>query len=141
MQALPVGKAQLRREGRSGLAILALGPMVGACEVIGERLDATVVNLRFVKPLDEELVLKIASKHQALVTVEENAVAGGVGSAINETLAANGVTMPVLNLGIPDRFIEHGSREDCLVSAGLDMSSIETAINHWWRAPAKVAGA
>jgi 1-deoxy-D-xylulose-5-phosphate synthase len=141
MQALPVGKAQLRREGRSGLAILALGPMVGACEVIGERLDATVVNLRFVKPLDEELVLKIASKHQALVTVEENAVAGGVGSAINEALAANGVTMPVLNLGIPDRFIEHGSREDCLVSAGLDMSSIETAINHWWRAPAKVAGA
>jgi 1-deoxy-D-xylulose-5-phosphate synthase len=141
MQALPVGKAQLRREGRSGLAILALGPMVGACEVIGERLDATVVNLRFVKPLDEELVLKIASKHHALVTVEENAVAGGVGSAINEALAANGVTMPVLNLGIPDRFIEHGSREDCLVSAGLDMSSIETAINHWWRAPAKVAGA
>jgi 1-deoxy-D-xylulose-5-phosphate synthase len=140
MQALPIGKAQVRREGRSGLAILALGPMVGSCEAIAERLDATIVNLRFVKPLDEETVLKIASKHKSLVTVEENAVAGGVGSAINEILAANGVIVPVLNLGIPDRFIEHGSREDCLAAAGLDMSSIETAINRWWRAPAKVAG-
>ncbi len=141
LHALPLGKAQLRREGRSGLAILALGPMVSACEAIGERLDATVINLRFVKPLDEEMVLKIAAKHKSLVTVEENAVAGGVGSAINESLAAHGVSIPVLNLGIPDRFIEHGSREDCLRAAGLDMSSIETAINRWWRAPAKVAGA
>jgi 1-deoxy-D-xylulose-5-phosphate synthase len=140
MHAVPVGKAQIRREGRSGLAILALGPMVSACETIGERLDATVVNLRFVKPLDEETVLKLASKHKSFVTVEENAVAGGVGSSINEILAANGLSMPVLNLGIPDRFIEHGSRENCLTSAGLDMSSIETAINRWWRAPAKVAG-
>jgi 1-deoxy-D-xylulose-5-phosphate synthase len=104
-------------------------------------LDATVVNLRFVKPLDEELILKIAAKHKALVTVEENAVAGGVGSAINETLAAHGIAMPVLNLGIPDRFIEHGSREQCLTAAGLDLPSIETAINHWWRVPAMAAGA
>jgi 1-deoxy-D-xylulose-5-phosphate synthase len=141
MTALPVGKAQLRREGRSGLAILALGAMVPVCEHIAEQLDATVVNLRFVKPLDEELILKIAAKHKALVTVEENAVAGGVGSAINETLAAHGIAMPVLNLGIPDRFIEHGSREQCLTAAGLDLPSIETAINHWWRVPAMAAGA
>jgi 1-deoxy-D-xylulose-5-phosphate synthase len=141
MQAIPVGKAQTRREGRSGLAVLALGPMVAVCERIGERLDATVVNLRFVKPLDEDTLLKIATKHKALVTVEENAIAGGMGSAINEALAAHGIAMPVLNIGIPDRFIEHGSREDCLAAAGLDMSSIETAINRWWLAPAKVAGA
>jgi 1-deoxy-D-xylulose-5-phosphate synthase len=104
-------------------------------------LDATVVNMRFIKPLDEELLLKIAAKHKALVTVEENAILGGAGSAINETLAAHGVAMPVLNLGIPDRFIEHGSREDCLAAAGLDMSSVEIAINRWWRVPAKAAGA
>jgi len=141
MQALPLGKAQLRREGRSGLAILALGPMVGTCEHIAEQLDATLVNLRFVKPLDEELLLKIAAKHKALVTVEENAVAGGVGSAINEALAAHGVAIPVLNLGIPDLFIEHGSREQCLAAAGLDLPSIEGAITRWWHVPAMAAGA
>lgn len=140
MQALPLGKAQVRREGRSGLAIFALGPMVNACERIADQLDATLVNLRFVKPLDEELVLKIAAKHSSLITVEENAVAGGVGSAINETLAAQGITVPVLNLGIPDRFIEHGSREDCLIAAGLDAASIEAVIHRWWRKPARAAG-
>jgi 1-deoxy-D-xylulose-5-phosphate synthase len=141
MQALPIGKAQLRREGRSGLAILALGPMVSTCERIAEQLDATLVNLRFVKPLDEELLLKIAAKHKALVTVEENAVAGGVGSAVNEALAAHGLAIPILNLGIPDRFIEHGSRDQCLAAAGLDLPSIEGAITRWWCVPVRAAGA
>jgi 1-deoxy-D-xylulose-5-phosphate synthase len=140
MQALPIGKAQLRREGRSGLAILALGPMVASCEATAERLDATLVNLRFVKPLDEELLVKLAAKHQALVTVEENVVAGGVGSAINEALAAHGLAVPTLNIGIPDRFIEHGSRQDCLTAAALDMPSIDLSISRWWRIPAKAAG-
>jgi len=141
MHSLPVGKAQVRREGRSGLALLAFGSMVSPCESIAEQLDATVINMRFVKPLDEDLLLKIAAKHKALITIEENAVAGGAGSAINETLAANGITVPILNLGIPNRFVEHGSREDCLASAGLDLSGLETAINLWWRVPAKAAGA
>jgi 1-deoxy-D-xylulose-5-phosphate synthase len=141
MHALPIGKAHIRREGRSGLALLALGPMVATCERLAERLDATLVNLRFVKPLDEETLLKVAARHKALVTIEENAVAGGVGSAICETLAAHGVAMPILNLGIPDRFIEHGSREDCLTAAGLDAAGVEVAINRWWRVPAKAAGA
>jgi 1-deoxy-D-xylulose-5-phosphate synthase len=114
--------------------------MVDMCERIAENLDATVVNLRFVKPLDEELVLKIAAKHKALVTVEENAIAGGVGSAINEVLAAHGVAMPVLNLGIPDRFIEHGSREQCLAAAGLDLPSVENDISRWWHVPAVATG-
>ena len=83
MTALPVGKAQIRREGSSGLLILAFGALVKSAEIIGERLDATVVNMRFVKPLDEELVLRLAGTHTALVTIEENAVAGGAGSAVH----------------------------------------------------------
>ena len=139
MEALPIGKAQLRREGRSGLAIIAVGPMVNTCEQIAAKLDATLVNLRFVKPLDEELLLRLASTHRAIVTVEENAVAGGAGSAIGEMLATNHYALPLLHLGIPDRFIEHGSRDDCLAAAGLDETSIEAAIARWWRVPARVA--
>jgi 1-deoxy-D-xylulose-5-phosphate synthase len=140
MTALPLGKAQLRREGRSGLAIIAVGALVPTCEKLAERFDATLVNLRFVKPLDEELLLKIAGRHQALVTVEENVIAGGAGSAISEALAAHGVSMPTLHIGIPDRFIEHGSREDCLSAAGLDAASLQTAIDRWWQRPARAAG-
>jgi len=140
MTALPIGRGEIRREGRSGLALLAFGPLVESAERIAERLDATVVNMRFVKPLDEALVLKVAARHRALITLEENVVAGGAGSAIGELLAAEGVAMPLLHIGIPDRFIEHGSREDCLASAGLDFASVAGAVEHWWglqgRAPA-----
>jgi 1-deoxy-D-xylulose-5-phosphate synthase len=139
MQALAIGKSQSRREGRSGLAIIAVGAMVPFCERIAEQLDATLINLRFVKPLDEELLLRIAGSHQALVTVEENVVAGGAGSAIAECLAGQGFSLPTLHLGIPDRFIEHGSRNDCLTAAGLDIPSIESAIKRWWQVPAKAA--
>jgi 1-deoxy-D-xylulose-5-phosphate synthase len=132
MTALPVGKAQVRREGRGGLLILAFGSLVKSAEIIGERLDATVVNMRFVKPLDEELVLRLAETHTALVTVEENAIAGGAGSAVLELLATCGVQLPTLTLGIPDRFVEHGSREDCLVQAELDLPSLESAVRRWW---------
>jgi 1-deoxy-D-xylulose-5-phosphate synthase len=139
MRALPVGKAQIRREGRSGLVLMAVGSMVPLCERIAEKLDATLVNLRFIKPLDEELIVRIAATHRALVTVEENVIAGGAGSAISECLAAHGRSLPILNLGIPDRFIEHGSREDCLAAAGLDALSVETAITRWWHVPARAA--
>ena len=132
MTALPVGKAQLRREGRSGLLILAFGALVKSAEIIGERLDATVVNMRFVKPLDEELVLRLAGRTRALVTIEENAVAGGAGSAVLELLAELRHALPTLTLGIPDRFIEHGSREDCLLEAGLDLPGLEGAVRRWW---------
>jgi 1-deoxy-D-xylulose-5-phosphate synthase len=138
MRALPLGKGQLRREGRSGLAIIAVGAMVPFCERIADRLDATLVNLRFVKPLDEQLLLQVATAHRALVTVEENVVAGGAGSAILELLAAHGSAPACLTLGIPDRFIEHGSREDCLAMAGLDLASIEAAITRFWHVPARV---
>ncbi len=133
MTALPVGKAEVRRQGRSGLLILAFGSLVAPAEAIGERLDATVVNMRFVKPLDEALVLKLAAEHRALVTLEENAIAGGAGSAVLELLANCGHALPSLTLGIPDRFIEHGSREDCLKLAELDAPSLGAAVERWWR--------
>ena len=132
MTALPVGRAQLRREGRSGLAILSFGALIESALAAGERLDATVINMRFVKPLDEEMVLKIASRHRAIVTIEENAIAGGAGAAVAELLASEGLTLPQLLLGIPDRFIEHGSREDCLAMAGLDPAGIRGSIDRWW---------
>jgi 1-deoxy-D-xylulose-5-phosphate synthase len=132
MTAMPVGKAQVRRTGKSGLLILAFGALVKPGEIIAERLDGTVVNMRFVKPLDEELVIRLAATHSALVTLEENAVAGGAGSAVIELLANCGNSLPTLSLGIPDRFIEHGSREDCLAAAHLDLGSLESAVRRFW---------
>jgi 1-deoxy-D-xylulose-5-phosphate synthase len=132
MSALPVGKAQVRRTGSSGLLMLAFGAMVRPAEIIGERLNATVVNMRFIKPLDEELVLRLAERHTSLVTIEENAVAGGAGSAVLELLANCGRSLPSLTLGIPDQFVEHGSREDCLALAELDLPSLESAVRRWW---------
>jgi len=120
MTALPVGRAQMRREGRSGLAILAFGVLVDPAQKIAERLDATVVNMRFVKPLDEDLIISVAARHRAIITIEENATLGGAGSAVAELLASEGLQVPLLQIGIPDRFIEHGSRDSCLAAAGLD---------------------
>jgi 1-deoxy-D-xylulose-5-phosphate synthase len=143
MSALTLGKAQVRREGKSGLALLAWGPMVSSAAQIAERLDATLVNMRFVKPLDEELIVQLATRHRALVTLEENAVQGGAGSAVGELLAAEGLQLPLLQLGIPDRFIEHGSREGCLVAAGLDASALAASVERWWalQAPERLRSA
>jgi len=132
MTALPLGKAQLRREGKSGLALLAFGALVASAQQIAETLDATLVNMRFVKPLDEELVTALARRHRAFVTLEENATQGGAGSAVGELLAAEGLQLPLLQLGIPDRFIEHGSREGCLAAAGLDAAGLAASVEHWW---------
>ena len=132
MTALPVGKAQIRREGRSGLAILVFGTLFESARKIAERLDATLVNMRFIKPLDEELTIEVAERHRALVTIEENAVMGGAGSAVSEVLAAAGVQIPTLHIGIPDKFIEHGSRDTCLAAAGLDLAGLTANIEQWW---------
>jgi 1-deoxy-D-xylulose-5-phosphate synthase len=88
--------------------------------------------MRFIKPLDEELVMEVVKRHRAIVTLEENAVMGGAGSAVGEVLAAHGVLVPLLQLGIPDRFIEHGSRDTCLAAAGLDLAGIGASIEKWW---------
>ncbi len=132
MSALPVGRAEVRRHGRHGIALLAFGAMVAPAQAIGERHDMTVINMRFVRPLDAATVLAVAQRHAAIVTIEENVVAGGSGSAVAECLAAAGVSLPLLQIGIPDRFFEHGSREDCLEAAGLDRAALEMRILRWW---------
>ena len=130
MKALPVGKAEVRRRGKK-LAILSFGALLENARPTAEALDATLVNMRFVKPLDGDLILELAKDHDAFVTLEDHAVAGGAGSAMGEFLAAQGVQLPVLNLGIPDAFIEHGSREECLAIAGLDPEGIRKSVDAW----------
>ena len=127
MCALPVGRAELRRRGRK-LAILSFGPMLQYALEAAEQLDASVVNMRFVKPLDEEMILEMAASHERLVTVEENALAGGAGSGVNEILLAHGVQARVFNHALPDRFIDQGSRGDMLRDAGLDTTGILAAV-------------
>ena len=127
MSAIPIGKAELRRQGKN-IAFLAFGPMLEYCLEAAERLDATVVNMRFVKPLDDDMVLRMAAEHELLVTVDENAIAGGAGSAVNECLAAHDTRISVLNLGLPDNFIQHGGRGDMLHEAGLDCEGIVDAV-------------
>jgi 1-deoxy-D-xylulose-5-phosphate synthase len=129
--ALPIGRAEIRRPGGSGLALLAFGCMLSPALVLGERLNATVVNMRFVKPLDATMLLELAATHAGLITLEDNAVAGGAGSACAELLHVAGLSAPMLHIGIPDRFIEHGSREDCLREAGLDVAGIAATIERW----------
>lgn len=136
MTLLPIGKAEVRRKGK-GIAILAFGSMVTPALEAGDTLDATVVNMRFIKPLDEACILEMAASHDLIVTVEENTIAGGVGSGINEVLNAHGSKTPILTIGLPDRFIEQGSREEVLTDAGLDTAGILSSINAF---TAKLAG-
>jgi 1-deoxy-D-xylulose-5-phosphate synthase len=141
LKPLPIGKAETRRRG-AGLAILAFGsPLTDALEV-GAELGGTVVNMRFVKPLDEALIVELTRTHAALVTVEDNAVAGGAGSAVAELLASKNMQVALLQLGLPDAFLEHASREDLLAEAGIDAAGIRAAILKRWPqlAPKAVAG-
>ncbi len=127
MTALPFGKGEVRRRG-SRIAILAFGTLLHPALAAADKLDATVVNMRFAKPLDAELVLELARDHEAFVTVEEGCVMGGAGSAVLEALAAAGVQTPVLTLGLPDQFIEHGDPARLLAQCGLDAAGIEQSI-------------
>ncbi|HLB14132.1 MAG TPA: 1-deoxy-D-xylulose-5-phosphate synthase [Burkholderiales bacterium] len=127
MRALPIGKGEVRREGRR-VAILAFGTLLKPALEAGEELDATVVNMRFVKPLDDELVAQLARSHALLVTVEDNVVMGGAGSAVAESLAAQGIGAALLQLGLPDRFIDHGDQNQLLAVAGLNKDGILASI-------------
>ena len=124
---LPLGRAEVRRQGRR-LAILAFGSMVTPAMAAGEALDATVVNMRFVKPVDADLIRELAATHEAFVTVEEHVVMGGAGSACLEALAEAGLTRPVQMLGLPDRYIDHGDHALLLRLEGLDGPGIERQI-------------
>jgi 1-deoxy-D-xylulose-5-phosphate synthase len=128
MQALPLGKGVVRRRGRSGVAILAFGTLVRPALDAAEDLDATVADMRFVKPLDADLIAELAATHRLLVTVEENAVSGGAGSAVAEALAERSMLTPLLHLGLPDRFIDHGDQAQLLESVGLDRAGIAAAV-------------
>ncbi len=132
MTALPIGKAEVRRHGHS-IALLAFGSMLTPALAVGEILDATVINMRFVKPLDQELVLQLADTHELLVTIEDNVVAGGAGSAVNECLMACSKQTAIMNLGLPDELIETGTREEMLTEAGLDEAGILDSIEKRYR--------
>jgi 1-deoxy-D-xylulose-5-phosphate synthase len=127
MTALPIGRAEVKRDGRR-VALLAFGSMVPVALDAGQELDATVVNMRFVKPLDEALIADMATRHDLIVTLEENAVMGGAGAAVAECLAAAGIVVPLLMLGLPDRFVDHGDQNLLLASVGLDRAGVLAAI-------------
>jgi len=127
LTALPIGKGEVRRRGRR-LAILSFGALLKPCLDAAERLDATVANMRFVKPLDEDLVIELAGSHDWLVTVEENTVLGGAGSAVLETLEKMGLQKKVLQLGLPDQFVDHGDPARLLKECGLDAEGIHASI-------------
>ena len=127
LEALPFGKAQVRREGK-GIAILAFGTLLYPALQAAEKLGATVVNMRWAKPLDVELLLQVASSHDALVTAEDGAIMGGAGSAVSEALHAAGVVKPVLHLGLADEFIEHGDPAQLMAMQGLDAAGIEASV-------------
>jgi 1-deoxy-D-xylulose-5-phosphate synthase len=132
---LPWGRGEMRRQskqaaaqGKPRIAILAFGTLLYPALAAAEKLDASVANMRFAKPLDEALVLELARTHDALVTVEEGCIPGGAGSAVAELLAAQGIERPMLHLGLPDRFVEHGDPAKLLAMLGLDDTGIEQSI-------------
>ena len=123
MSTLPIGKGEVRRPGQR-IALLAFGSMLGAALKVGEQLDATVANMRFVKPIDRELILKLAAEHELLVTLEENALIGGAGSEVTRVLHEAGVQVQVLQLGLPDRFVDHGDQAQLMAEVGLDAPGV-----------------
>lgn len=133
MQALELGKGHIVREGK-GTAILAFGTLLHHAKAAAEALDATLVDMRFVKPMDEALVLSLAASHDHFVTIEDNAIMGGAGSAVNELLMRNKQCKPVLNLGLPDRFVEQGTQQEIYALLGLDDAGIQLSIETWLQA-------
>ena len=127
MTEIPLGKANTVRNGTK-VAILSFGTLLPAAIEAGEAIDATVVNMRFVKPLDDELINKVAKSHDLIVTLEENVVAGGAGSGVNESLAKQQFAVPILNLGLPDSYVEPGAQSQLLAECGLDAQGIVASI-------------
>jgi len=123
MQALPIGRGEIRRQGEK-IALLAFGSMLTPCLAAAEELNATVVNMRFIKPLDDDLVASLAASHDVLVTVEENTILGGAGSAVTESLNSQRINVKVLQLGLPDVFIDQGDHAQMLADCGLDKDGI-----------------
>ncbi|MGB9193992.1 MAG: 1-deoxy-D-xylulose-5-phosphate synthase [Azonexus sp.] len=127
LDTLPLGKGEIRRQGK-GVALLAFGSLVASAVAAGDELDATVANMRFVKPIDAELIVQLAGNHSLLVSIEENSIIGGAGSEIERVLAERGIKVPLLRLGLPDRFIDHGEQGQLLAELGLDKDGIVRAV-------------
>jgi len=127
LDLLPLGRGEIRRHGE-GVALLAFGSLLAPALAAGDELDATVANMRFVKPVDAELIVQLAGNHSLLVSIEENAVIGGAGSEIERVLAERGIRVPLLRLGLPDRFIDHGEQGQLLAELGLDKDGIVRAV-------------
>ncbi len=127
LTTLAIGKAEIRRQGKQ-IVFLVFGTLLHTVLNAAEQLNASVVNMRFVKPLDVEMILNMAKSHELIVTVEENVIMGGAGSAVNETLHANGINSTVLNLGLPDHFLEHGTQAEILADCDLDVAGIVRSV-------------
>ncbi|MDP1574502.1 MAG: 1-deoxy-D-xylulose-5-phosphate synthase [Coxiellaceae bacterium] len=130
LTALPIGKALLTRRGEK-IAILAFGSLFHVASKAADTLNATLVNMRFIKPLDEAMILAMAASHDLLVTIEENTIMGGAGSAVSECLSKHRNTKPILHLGLPDVFLEHGNPDQMLAECGLDTDGICESIRHY----------
>ena len=130
LTSLPIGKAVITRKGNA-IALLVFGSLLAEAEKVAAHLNATLVNMRFIKPLDEACITALAETHSLFVTLEENAVMGGAGSAVSEYLAKQGIVMPILHLGLPDTFIEHGDHKAMLASVGLDADGIRNSIQQY----------
>jgi len=129
LESIEIGKAVVRKQGKK-IALLAFGSLLKNALIVGEEINATVVDMRFVKPLDQDLIIELSKSHSQLITLEENTIAGGAGSAISEFLASQNIQIPIIHLGIQDEFIEHGDPDDLLKKCGLDVNSITKKIEH-----------
>ena len=134
LSTIEMGKGEIRRQGK-GVVILAFGTMLAPSLQAAETLDATVANMRFIKPLDTALVAELAASHDLLVTIEEGSIMGGAGSAVTEALSAAGIVKPILQLGLPDKFIDHGDATQLLAQCGLDAAGITASVNQRLNTP------
>lgn len=130
LETLPIGKAEVRRTGKR-IALLAFGSMVAPAEAVAEQFDASVVNMRFVRPLDKDCIRAMAESHERIVTLEENVIAGGAGSAIAEALTQMELVRPILHIGLPDAYVQHAERDEQLELVGLDAAGIQQRISEW----------
>jgi len=127
LSTVPLGKALLERRGKK-VALLAFGPLLSAAREAADQLDATLVNMRFVKPIDVSLIRQLVASHELIVTIEDNAISGGAGSAVGECLHKFGLQIALMQLGLPDEFISHGDQSELLASAGLDSAGIAKSV-------------
>jgi 1-deoxy-D-xylulose-5-phosphate synthase len=128
LEPIPIGKARLIRSGSAGIALLVFGTLLATAQQIGDEMDLTVVDMRFVKPIDEAMVNRLAANHYHLITIEENVVSGGAGSAVSELCQGLGLSVPITHMGLPDRPIEHGQREELLHALQLDAAGIRGVV-------------